>query len=186
MDVICPTYLAKAAAQTCIFSFAHRNLLYHVLSLFWDFLAPTGSKELRCASPYLSLSWKNLHGPMGTDMLMGYLGPWSVCGQGGTMPWCIYTQWAPARAPPETFSWPAPNRSSPQLAGIPAVMCPFPCPQFSFGSNGCSSGCGVWLSCLCPLDPCLSFQPSHCSLIVFLELLSSWAIYQLRMANSCG
>lgn len=81
----------------------------------------------------------------------------------------------PLPTSPGTFSWPAPNKSSPPLSEIPEITCPFTCPQLYSGSNGYSSGYGAILSTLCPLGPCLSLQLSHCSVVVLLVLLSSWA-----------
>lgn len=75
MDVTRPTHLAKAAAQIFIFGLAHKNLLYHALSLFWDFLPRTGGEEPGCASLYLALSWKTFHEAVGTHIFMGSL--WS-------------------------------------------------------------------------------------------------------------
>lgn len=96
MDVTCPTHFAKAAARICIFGLAHRNLLYHALCLFGDFLPHTGSEEPECASFYLALNWKTFHEAVGTHM---------SCGQGETTPGCIYTKWASACVSSSSIFW---------------------------------------------------------------------------------
>lgn len=175
MDAIHPMYLAKVAAQTCIFLLAHR-----ALSLFWDFWPPPGSEEPRCASPNLPLSWKTLHGAVGTDMFTASLGPCPACGQGETILGCMFSQrapaWCPLLAPPRTFSWPGPVSrlhcgQGSQQSRVPSLVSSsllvLDCPL-------CAPWTHVW-----------AVGPRIVQ-VVLLGLLSSPAIYQPGTANGRG